>query len=215
MALTDVSFASALHRAHLPGGLFVDLGPRFLRAYYRGFLRSPASIGLIAERNGRRIGFLVGTIDQTAHSQHLAHSGIVRMVIVGALALLVRPALVRRFIRTRMGRYATGIARARARTPDAARRHDGHVDASHGYKKRIGVLTAVAVDSAAQRSGVGRDLVNAFVGVADLCQTDELRLYARRDNAATSRFYPGLGWKPGEEHTDADGQVWLSYTLEL
>ena len=47
----DAGRTARLHLEALPGGFFVSLGPRFLRAYHRTFLTSPAGIALLAERD--------------------------------------------------------------------------------------------------------------------------------------------------------------------
>ena len=148
MDVNDTAFAADLHYRDVPGGFFVDLGTRFLRANYRSFITSPASVALIGEQGGRPVGFLVGTVGHAAHSRHVARSDRTRLAVAGALAILPRPRGLGRFARTRLTRYVTGLARAR------------RLPRERGTALRVGVHSTVAVDETARRSGVGRILVN-------------------------------------------------------
>jgi hypothetical protein len=47
-----LGFVVALHAASLPHGLFVQLGPGWLRAYYRIFATSPYGVALVALQDG-------------------------------------------------------------------------------------------------------------------------------------------------------------------
>ena len=55
MELSDVDRAVALHMCHLPAGFFVQLGPRFLAAYYRSYLSSRHLLGRHRRRGHRRV----------------------------------------------------------------------------------------------------------------------------------------------------------------
>lgn len=52
----DVEALAAIHARYLGRGLFVSLGPAFLRAYYAGFLSSPYGIASIAKVKGSPSG---------------------------------------------------------------------------------------------------------------------------------------------------------------
>ena len=205
MELTDVPFAVDLHRTVLPRGFFVDLGPRFLSAYYRSYLTSPAAIGLVAVIDGQRAGYLVGTIDRDAHYRHVVRSDRWRLAILGAMSLIVRPHLAVRFARTRLTRYVRGVRRF-AREPQI-------VVTTHGQCH--GVLSHVAVTPTHRRMAAGRTLTEAFADVARSSGSICADVLTRADNVAARTMYETLGWSLNTEQTDVDGHEWATYRYEL
>lgn len=204
MELADVPTAVRLHRANLPVGFFVELGERFLSRYYRTFLTSPAAVALVAQVEGEVVGFLVGSTDEDAHYRHtldLSRWGLAR---AGVTALLTRPELTARFLRTRARRYLNGIRRSgeRALTPT-------------GTTVRTGVLSHIAVDNTVRRGGVGAILVEGFIRIARVHNIERLRLYTSQDNDAAQRFYKRLGWEERSLQHDIDGKPWVPFTLDL
>ncbi|MCC5950440.1 MAG: hypothetical protein JJT89_18460, partial [Nitriliruptoraceae bacterium] len=134
----ETQATAAVHAALLTG-LFVSLGRGFLRAYHASFLSSPHAVVLVAlpvaPRDGVRVtpnGFLVGTLDNEAHYRWLARARSVLLVLVAGRALIIRPRLAARVVRTRGARYARALLR-RLRPhrllPDA---RPAAADGSHG-----------------------------------------------------------------------------------
>ncbi|MFC3996221.1 GNAT family N-acetyltransferase [Nocardiopsis sediminis] len=204
MELSDVPTAVHLHRANLPSGFFVELGERFLSRYYRTFLTSPAAVALVAVVEGRAAGFLVGSTDERVHRRHVLQLERWQLARAGAGALIVRPELTARFMRTRAQRYLRGIRRAS--DPPAAH------DTPQG---RTGMLSHIAVDAPHRRTGVGVALVNGFAEIARVHGVDLLRLYTAHDNEPAQRFYERLGWQRQEQQPDMDGKAWTPFILEL
>jgi len=57
MVRSDLPFVVAEHQASPRHGLYARLGPRFLRRYYAVYRRSGGEVALLAERDGRPVGF--------------------------------------------------------------------------------------------------------------------------------------------------------------
>lgn len=203
MELADIDFAVRLHGDCLPTGFFVQLGRRFLAAYYRSYLTSPAAIGLVAEQRGKPVGFLVGTVDRDVHHRHVARAERLRLAVRGATALAVRPRLATRFIQTRLVRYLRGLRRMSA-PADGASATDAQA-----------VLSHVAVAPEARRTGLGHALVARFVEVVRSHGTRRVGLLAHAENAAAESLYGKMGWQRGDEKRDVDGVRWVSYTFDL
>ena len=203
MDVDDLPFVARVHRECLPGGFFADLGDGFLRRYHQSFVTSPASVALIGEVDGDRAGFLVGTVDHLRYTRHVGRHHRTRLVAAGGWALMRRPGLTGRLLSTRIGRYATALRRVRQPLVGGAPR------------ARFGVLSHIAVDGGRRRAGVGRALVDSFVGIARLHGTQRLELLARGGSDAAESFYPLLGWTPGDERRDRDGTPWIPFTLEV
>lgn len=198
MELSDVDRAVALHMCHLPAGFFVQLGPRFLAAYYRSYLTSPAAISLVATVDGATVGFLVGTVDRQAHYRHVARHGRGRLAAVGATALVTNPILLLQFLRTRSARYARGLLRFASQEQDS----------SHAWD--AAVLSHLAVDPRYRRRAAASALVGSFEAIAASCGACAAHVLTRRDNDAARRLYEAHGWGVSGEQVDVDGNSWCS-----
>lgn len=57
----DATAAAAIHAERISEGFLVTLGQRFLARLYRRIVRSPAAVLLVAELNGKIVGFVAAT----------------------------------------------------------------------------------------------------------------------------------------------------------
>ena len=153
MKASDVRYAAALHRECLPHGLFPALGCRFLGHYLFSYATSPFGLALVAEVDGRPAGFLVGTSDGRAHREHVLRQHGTSLAMRAGTAMICRPTVAWRFLRTRLVRYAIGFIRRRS--PSTA--------PSDEPESPTAVLSHVAVAPSARGSGAGTTLVNSFV----------------------------------------------------
>lgn len=201
----DVHFCASLHAEMLAQGLFVSLGPLFMRAYYETFLSSPYALSYIASVKDHGVGMLVGLTDPKAHIRWaLRHRGIV-LATLGVGALLTRPLVTFRFLRTRTKSYARTWRRHRARQDIASRSFP-----------KTAVLSHTAVLPGAQGTGVGTRLVNAFLEDASTHGCEEAVLITSLDEDVSAKnFYAALGWSAKETRKGADGQSTLVMTKRL
>lgn len=206
----DIAFAAKLHAQALPQGFFVLLGPRFLRAYYRGFRASPYAIALVAERDGERIGVLVGTLDSAAHHRYVVRRHGWRLAVLGAAGLVLQPRAGQRFLRTRALRYARSIARAWR--PGSG----GSAGAKPGARLRgpLGVLSHVAVATKARGTGAGTALLESFVVAARRAGTARVELVTLAGSEGAASFYERLSWHRAGEHV-RDGIQYTKFSLDL
>jgi len=107
--VADLAVAARLHAALPPHGFFAFLGLRYLRAYYGTFLASPHAIGLAADLEGQPVGVLVGTSANAAHYHWVIRHRGLRLAILAASAMLLRPAVAAWFLRTRLRRYGRRV----------------------------------------------------------------------------------------------------------
>lgn len=200
----DVEFCVALHREALGHGFFVELGDRFMRAYYGALLDSPHAVALKVEVGGQAVGLLVGALRARVHrSWMIRHRGAL-LVVLGSAGLIGHPRAAFRFARTRLRRYARTWRRQRLDEPEE--------------QLAIGadpaVLTHVAVVPGARRSGAGRRLVEAFTDQALHAGAHRALLTTLADEGAGS-FYERLGWRRSGTHTTADGREVEEWVREL
>lgn len=205
--LGDVGPTARLHAKALPGSFFVSLGPRFLRAYHRTFLTSPAGIALLAECDGMTVGFVMGTVDEATHYRHVVRRDRTALGARGIASLASRPALAGRFVRTRLLRYLRGLVRL-SRPSSITCEEAVHLPTA-------GVLSHMAVDASHQGEGIGRILLEAFAETAKAQGARTVRLATATDNDGARRFYERAGWQQGDERADVDGRRWMHYSRDL
>jgi ribosomal protein S18 acetylase RimI-like enzyme len=224
-ALTCAQLPAAvdLHQRLLPHGFFVELGPRFLTRYYRNYLESPHALAVAVADGEHLAGVLIGTLDHHEHAAWTTGS-LWALGRAGAGALLRRPRLLRRFLRTRARRYARGVgrrsmARLRSLVGTAGRRRKPVVADDVGpvipRSPRIAVLSHVYVNPDYQGRGLGSKLVDAFVAAAREAGAERAELVTLTGSAGAGAFYAARGWQLCEEHDDADGRTFETYALEL
>lgn len=199
---SDLDFCAALHASTLPHGFFARLGHRFLRAYLATFVASPHAAALVATAQTSPVGMVVGILRPAAHSRWVLRERGVRLALLGGVALLARPLLLVRFVRTRLTRYRRALSRRRAAgTADGTR--------------RPAVLSHVAVAPGAAGLGLGGRLVDAFVGAAASAGCSEVLLVTLTGEEGAAGFYRSLGWVEQGSHNDFDGQPVTAFSLAL
>jgi ribosomal protein S18 acetylase RimI-like enzyme len=215
----DLDRTARLHARCLPDGFFVDLGAGFLRSYHATFHRGPAAVAIVAgsdqDPGGDPVAFLVGTLGNRRHYRWVVQRRALHLTLRLLLALLGRPAIAARFVRTRLTRYLRWLGRyplRRARPgPDGPAATD---DEETAVPAPVAVLTHVAVDPAARGRGLGRRLVDAFVERAREAGAAEVRLVTDDAGGAVD-FYRALGFEDAGTHRDGDGAVVREFRLPL
>lgn len=204
----DLRWMAALHASQLPHGFFVRLGPHYLRAYHRTFMDSPHAAALVAEHEGRPVGFIVGSTDAHGHHRFAIRRRGVRLAVAGLLGLLTHPSTAAEFARTRIARYLRSVVRATR--PVAATQTD---ERSSTTSPPQAVLTHVAVERAMQGNGVGRVLVDAFVARTRAAGSARIELVTLDGDSGAAAFYASLGWRhAGASHRD--GITFRRFALE-
>lgn len=198
----DLPFVVALHERYFPQGFFAKLGPGFLAEYYRGFLATPTAVALVAEDDGRPLGYLAGLLHPQAHRRHLLRQRGVRLAVRGGLALARRPRLAVYFLRTRAGLYARKLLRARAQ-PATAVTARPDPDSAASPEPDLAVLSHVAVLPDQQGRGVGSRLVDEFERRAQHAGCRRAQLVT--SSARAGAYYRHRGWHVRNEHETHDG----------
>lgn len=205
-AKDDLRFSAALHAESLPHGFFTQLGSGFMRAYHRTFIDSPHAVAYVATVSDVPVGMLLGILRPGAHARWVLRHRGVRLAIVGAWRLALRPRMGFRFLQRRAGRYLSGWRRNR--------RGDGPQPAA---ERESAVLSHIAVLPGARRTGSGRLLVEAFI---EACRAEDVPraiLVTLDSPLGAGAFYAELGWRPAGVRTTPDGhrmREWIRFTGE-
>ncbi len=164
----DAGFAALLHATSIVEGFLPTLGTGFLRRLYRTVARHPGSILLVAEQDGRPLGFLAGTEDVgVLYKEFSLRDGLV----AGLLAAPRLAASWRKVWETL--RYPV----AEADYPRAE-------------------LLAMAVDPTARGRGVGRRLVEELLEELSRRGVRQARVMVASNNPRAIGLYEAAGFRP-------------------
>lgn len=210
----DVENSAGLHAGVLDMEFIVRLGPSFLRCYHRAWIDSPVALALAADdSSGRLAGVLLGSLDPAVQVSSMLRRHGPALALHICLAASSRPRLAANLVRTRLVRYARGLARfavasARPRRKEATRGAGGGVFGGSGE------VTHLFVDPSRRGEGVGRALLDEAARRARAAGLVELELVTPPDLAAR-RFYERVGWQETGELTSRSGEVFIRYRLPV
>jgi ribosomal protein S18 acetylase RimI-like enzyme len=184
----DALAIARLHREGLPDAFLPKLGDGFLSKLYRALADDPGAVTIVAESEGRVVGFVSGvTSVRSSYKRFFLRHGISAGLSVAPR--LLHPAKLRHAYET--ARYAGELGEL----PDAE-------------------LLSIAVSPQCRTKGVGRDLASALIdGLAGLGVSD-LKVVVAAANTGANRFYERLGFIPAttfDVHEGTSSNVW-TYT---
>lgn len=158
----DCAATAALHREHLTVGLFPQLGDRFLGRWHQTFASTPHGwVAVAVDGQGQVQGFALVATDVEQYVAEVLATQRWRLGVAGALALLRRPSVAARFVRTRGGRYARRLSRRGGRTSRTGAGVPGGE-----LVTTTAVVYAMVTAPAVRGHGVGRQLLDAGVQAA-------------------------------------------------
>lgn len=203
----DLPATAALHRKYLHLGLFPRLGRHFLGLYQESFARSPFGIALVARSDEDVVGALFGTTSKVDHYHWVMRHFGPQLALAGSGALITRPQVALDFARTRLGRYARGLARHVGVLPTPA-------PGSTSGRKPLSVLSHIVTDLKARRQGVGRGLVEEFKSRASARGVHRALLVTEEGGLGTP-FFEKLGCNLIAQRKGQDGAMLREYRLIL
>ncbi|MBQ1075622.1 GNAT family N-acetyltransferase [Micromonospora sp. C31] len=206
-----------MSRAHvelLPMGLFPSLGARFVCHWHRTYLNSRHGLGVVvvdtAAPEDQVVGFVLGTSDHCAHTTELAEDrrATASLALAGLVALLARPRVAVRVLRTRGRPWVRRMLRRRARsvTPEGA---------ELVAAPAVAVMTALAVRPEWRQSGIGVMLVARFVELARSAGAMRAEAQTSTGPLGATGFYERLGWQAGTLRPTSDGDTVRTYHRHL
>jgi GNAT superfamily N-acetyltransferase len=203
--VSDLPATSRLHVGELEVGLFPQLGRRFVARWHRTYQQSPHAVALSVVRTyprGREhiVGFLIGATDRDSFLQELITRHRNALLLHGALALLLRPRVLGRFLRTRLRPYLRRL-RSAARRSDAV----GADPATPRERTRTADLAAIVIAPSLRHTGVGSALVQEFLRRCAAAGAATAELLTVSGPSGASGFYSRVGWTLTETCVSRDG----------
>ncbi len=184
----------SVHLAAFPGFFMAQLGPWFLREYYRCVVEYPQ--GVLLSENGEKgcIGFVAGFVGPSSFYRMLRRHRV-RLGLAACAGIVRRPQ--RLIILLANYRRAGGYAQ---RTPDPG----------------TAELSSLAVVPGAAGAGVGSRLVGRFIATAKERGAVRVMLTTDTDNNdAINRFYQRLGFTCLRTFEARHGRFLNEYVLEI
>lgn len=188
----DVGPVVTLHVESFPSFFLTFLGPAFLALLYSEILSSAEGILLVAEHEGRLVGFVAGVTRQTGFYARLLRKRWWRFARASLGALLRRP------------RIAGRLLRALGKREEAAR------------SSAEACLMSIGVSPRSAGRGTGKALVQSFSselkrrGIDRFCLTTD-----KVDNDAANGFYQRLGFEIAREFKTPEGREMNEYVMQL
>jgi ribosomal protein S18 acetylase RimI-like enzyme len=191
---SDVPTLADLHLRAFPGFFLSSLGESFLRQFYRGFIGDPAAVAVVARNSaGRPVGAAVGSTEPAGFFRRLLRRQLWGFLGAALRAITTDPGTAPRLIRAlwyRGDSNAPGIEGA--------------------------LLSSICVDPRVQGSGVGNDLLHAWVGAAAEKGARSAYLFTdAADNDGVNHFYLAHGWRAVGMKTTRQQRTLNIYVCEL
>lgn len=181
-------FHMMVYRTALPNAFLPNLGEGFMRLLYRAFTTDPNAVTLVAERDGRIIGFATGMSSVPAFYRRFVRRYGVRACMSIAPRLL-RPGVLRRILET--ARYPERTVRG---LPQAE-------------------YTTLAVAPGVRSRGLGVRLSKGIVsGLAEL-GAQAVRGTVAADHEPMKRMMVRAGFRPQGEISLHDGKHSIVYVI--
>ena len=182
----DAAALAFLHRQALPEAFLPALGQPFLRRLYRCLANDPDAVAVVAETEGRVVGFAAGVSSVRAfYRRFLARYGVVAGLV--AAPRLLRPSNLRRALET-------------VRYPAT----DADLPNSE--------LLAIAVAPGCRAKGVGGILADSLLTQLAALGAVDVKVVVAASNEGANRFYDRVGFQPLTEITVHEGtrsNVWI------
>lgn len=194
--LSDLSEIVRVHQSAFPGFFLTDMGPAFLKAYYRTVLNYESSICLVAEADSQLVGFAVGALCPSRFYEVMSHSKR-RMLIPIVMGVLRNPQLLRRVL-LNMRRVSHTDQSSSPTTEDTCE------------------LTSIGVDRGISRRGTGRALMSEFVQQAKNLNASVIVLTTdSEENEAVNSFYEKQGFTLHRQFRRSETRLMNEFRLEL
>ena len=197
MTAADVDAVVDVHARAFPEYLLTHMGREYLRHYYAAFLSHSKHYAMVAEIDGRVVGFVAGTaaIERLNARVYRPRIGVALTV---AIRFIADPVL-RKYLLSKREHF-TKLLRV------LARRKTSRVAVSKIAER----LLSIGVSPDSQRMGVAQALVSGFNKRLNADGIGTVGLSVRHDNASGIAFYERTGWD--RELADSNGIYYIRST---
>lgn len=179
---------SLLHTRAFPDFFLTQLGVGFLDALYRGYLSDEKSGILVAEEDGRIVGFIAYSYDYPNFYKGLIKHHLMKFAFCSMGAAIKHPSFVKRLL-------------------GAFKKSDSVVK-----KEKYVELASICVDPKIKKRGLGSMLIDHLKDMVDLNQFAYINLETDAvNNEAVNRFYVKNGFELARSFFSPEGRKMNEY----
>lgn len=205
MLPSDLPTVVRWHLENFPHSFYAQLGDRFMASYYMGYLDSPYAFARVAvDPSGQLMGYLVGTVNDSAHRRHTSRKHGLQQTLLGATCLALRPRLWWPFLQVRALWYARravfGLRRQLRKSVPG---------------RTFGELAYVSTDVRVRGTGVGSQLTESYLTAATQAGASWAFLVTPAAQHQARQFYEARGWTPDGDRVTRDGAPLCAYRFQL
>ena len=191
-SVKDLSGVIRIHQEAFQGSLMTQLGPRFLRVYYRTVMTYANSVFYVAERGEEILGFVAGFVRPESFYHNLSKHSM-RLAVSMMPGLLWSPQLLFR---------VSGNMRQVEK------------NSSRRETRESAELASIAVLPSEGGKGIGKQLVQAFCEAAFARRAEQVFLTTdAEDNMAVNQFYLRLGFEKREDFVAPGNRLMNKYMI--
>ena len=177
-----------LHKRAFPSFFLTQLGLPFLRTLYAGYMEDNESGIIVAEKDGRIIGFIAYSKDYPRFYKQLIKNKIVQFAGCSFLAALRHPSFIKRLL----GAF---------KKSDSVKRKEKYVE-----------IASICVDPRIKGHGLGTKLIETMKAKVDFSQFEYINLETDAENNEHAiRFYEKNGFVKTREYRTNEGRLMFEY----
>lgn len=177
-----------LHKRAFPSFFLTQLGIPFLRTLYSGYIEDKDSGIIVAEEDGKLVGFIAYSNDYPRFYRGLIKNHLLKFAFCSAGAAICHPSFIKRLL-------------------GAFKKSESVVKT-----ERYVELASICVDPEIESKGIGSALIDYLKGIVDFSKYAYINLETDADgNEPVNRFYLKNGFKLEREFITAEGRRMNEY----
>ncbi len=182
---------SELHKKAFPTFFLTQLGSTFLKTLYYGYLEDSNSGIIIAEKNGKLMGFIAYSNNYPQFYKGLMKKHIIKFAICSVGAAIRHPSFIRRLL----GAF---------KKSESVVKDEAYVE-----------LASICVDPSEKGNGIGSLLIEYLKSIVDFSVYKYINLETDAyDNEVANRFYIKNGFLLSRQFSTAEGRKMNEYRFK-
>ncbi len=180
-----------LHKRAFPFFFLTQLGLPFLRTLYSGYMEDKDSGIIVAEEDGKLLGFIAYSNDYSRFFKGLIKNHLIRFALCSVVVAVRHPSFIKRLL----GAF---------KKSDLVVKSERYVE-----------LASICVDPSIKNNGVGSALIDYLKRIVDFDAYQYINLETDADNNdGVLRFYQKNGFELAREFVTAEGRKMNEYRYE-
>lgn len=183
-----IAALAELHKRAFPSFFLTQLGIPFLQTLYTGYMEDKDSGIIVAEEEGKLVGFIAYSNDYPRFYKGLIKNHLIKFAFCSAGAAIRHPSFIKRLL----GAF---------KKSESVAKEEKYVE-----------LASICVDPMTESKGVGSALIDYLKSIVDFKTYAYINLETDADgNDAVNRFYMKNGFKLEREFITAEGRRMNEY----